>query len=267
MHKVALRSELCASDSSHYLICLQNTLNFTTKHQQRQLPTAIDRSVTANMVADATTPPGKPMKSLLDLPPELRNQIYEEVVNLQYAAGGVKINCRGQITDPLNSLGAVCRRTREEYSPVFKNHARQHVTSFLAQVDTFHFLPLESTLRKLFPSTPSELSNGKRTLVLQLDFIDVRNDSNTECLTQWLKSCKTGDLLAAFDRRYCVEFDWSCFDVDDAQSLQSMVQDQVQVHRGEEDYVQVLHAMIDAEDEQRDEEGRQSRLMVKTKQN
>ncbi|KAK4546836.1 hypothetical protein LTR36_001568 [Oleoguttula mirabilis] len=203
-------------------------------------------------------------KSFLDLPPELRNQVYEDVAELECAGKRVKIDRRGRITVPQNVLGAVCRQTKEEYTAIYEDYLQQHVTSFVAHVEDFRLTPLESRLEQLFPTPPSAAPESKkRELVVYIAFDDACSEPFIEGLLHWLKACMSSELLAAFDRTYYVEFDWSCFEADDADWLQGSVQDQVQAHRGEEDYVRIMHAMVDAVGEQ---EGAQEVLRVKHRQ-
>ncbi|KAK5112075.1 hypothetical protein LTR85_011656 [Meristemomyces frigidus] len=173
-------------------------------------------------------------KSLLDLPPELRNQVYEAVTILEYAAEKVKINRRGQIITPKNNLSAVCRQTEKESTLIFLDYAKHHVTSFVAEVEDFRLMPLDSRLKKLFSHAPTDTLNGKRKLVLYLTFEDACSEPSIEGLLQWLDPCVNSESLATFERKYYVEFDWSCFEPDDADWLQGTVQKQVQAHHGKE---------------------------------
>lgn len=140
---------------------------------------------------------------LLELPPELRNEIY------QYAAptpAGFGIG-ESKLHSHACGLVLTCRQIRREALPVFKHYIKTEHLAFNARVHDYEVDSLTSFLEKL---EPLQDASEQRSLALTLCF--TRRHTTTQppgirSLQEWLKYCSTTRVVRDMVRTYDAQFD------------------------------------------------------------
>lgn len=147
--------------------------------------------------AAATT---TPISSFLDLPPELRNLIYELVA---FQTTSVKIK-PGRFVVRNHALLLVCLQTHQDYFSVLQHHITHQAIHFHAEVEDFNFEDVRTALKRL----PPHEDNTQRKLSIKLAF-GTPGEVEIASLTRWLQFCENDNAITrTFKREYVPSFDW-----------------------------------------------------------
>ena len=148
------------------------------------------------------------MSPLLDLPPELRNSIYEAVIS-----SGLVLELKHGHTNP-HPLNRTCRLVRKEFLPIYE-HATPDAIE--AEVTGFDLRTVETLLK----SRPTFLTKDDHKISICIILTDPNREAETyDMLEQWLRGCKQAHFTRP-DRNwminYTVLFDWQVYSLADAQ--------------------------------------------------
>ena len=130
--------------------------------------------------------------TLLGIPHQLRNKIYENLDNvLEFSPSG-----------PVSpALMRTCRQLRAEYKPLHDAWNMEDVVRVEAVVRNFQFEGLLKALRGLWPTTPGPLPEVALNITLELKNVTAQNIND---LTVWTITCKHNVWMHKFKRSYSV---------------------------------------------------------------
>jgi len=148
---------------------------------------------------DAQSPP-QPADSgtspLLDLPPELRNMIYEFCI----CSADTPEIADGRVINPAPELIRVSRQVRSEALAVFIKYGKKHAIDFRATVMNFDFSPVAQALAYI--SSPTH----ERILNIDLVFNYHFDQQDLEELAWWMKFCGRSQVMRRCKRVYAAVF-------------------------------------------------------------
>lgn len=189
---------------------------------------------------------------LLDLPPELRNEIYERL-----AQSTTTIVVRNGKAVP-DALARSSRRVREEYLGVVASNNFLNVTNIKTTVFNLDFRKLNGFLRKFLVGKDvdgeryceyrrRQRSRSRRCELLVIHPSDCLRLGDLEIsvsftrpvtdiypllvdpgyLAQWFRHCDQDEEMDFFDRHYQVKFDWTRLSITDAEKTIDVIDNAV----------------------------------------